>query len=141
MFLLGKLAKQLFPDAPARPADEAVVDPRMRPINLGTFGPPAAGLQHVHNAADHTAVILAFDAAHILRQVRLDALPLVVTQPKELLIHSPHSHSLPQSATFPPSPGRGCASIACGASPGAAIRSSPSRVAWGKAAPPDGGAA
>jgi hypothetical protein len=36
----------------------------------------------MHNAADNAPVVLALDASHVRRQVRLDPQPLFVAQPK-----------------------------------------------------------
>ena len=80
--LAGQLSEQIFPDAAARPTNEAIVYRRVRPIGFRTIAPAAATLQHVDNAADHPPIVLALDASYIRRQVRFDPLPLFVTQPK-----------------------------------------------------------
>jgi hypothetical protein len=36
----------------------------------------------VHDAADNPAIVLPLDPSHVRRQMRLDPLPLFVTQPK-----------------------------------------------------------
>jgi hypothetical protein len=41
------------------------------------------------NAADHTAIFRPFDAPDIRRQVRLNPLPLLIAQPKQILAHIP----------------------------------------------------
>src|SRR5689334_10600322 len=99
MGVRGKLTKQVFPDAPPRPADEAVVEPRVRSIDLGAIRPAATALEHVHDPADDAAIIHALDAAHIRWKARLDALPLLVAQPEQISIHDPHPS--PKAQRFP----------------------------------------
>ncbi len=41
------------------------------------------------DAADHTAIFRPFDAPDIRRQVRLNPLPLLIAQPKQILAHIP----------------------------------------------------
>jgi hypothetical protein len=43
----------------------------------------------MNNAADRTAVVYAFDAAHIHGQMRFNSRPLLVAQPKQLPAHRP----------------------------------------------------
>ena len=78
----GKLPEQVFPDAAARPTRETIVNRGVWSVGFRTIGPAAAALQYVHNAADNPSIVLSLDASHICRQVRLDPLPLFVTQPK-----------------------------------------------------------
>jgi hypothetical protein len=49
-----------------------------------------ADLQHTHNAAEDTPIVLSPDALHVCRQVRLDPLPLFVAQPKQFPAHDPN---------------------------------------------------
>jgi hypothetical protein len=44
----------------------------------------------VHDAADDATIILSLDTSHIGRQVRLDPLPLLVAQPKQIPAHDPN---------------------------------------------------
>lgn len=53
----GQLAEQVFPDAALRPAHEAVIDRRRRPILRWAITPAAAGLQHMHDAAGYAEVL------------------------------------------------------------------------------------
>jgi hypothetical protein len=78
----SKLPEQIFPDAAPGPADEAVIDRRRRAILGRAVAPAATAFQDVHNAADDAAIIGSFDPAYVRRQVRFDALPLLIAQPK-----------------------------------------------------------
>jgi hypothetical protein len=49
-----------------------------------------ADLQHTHNGAEDTPIVLSPDALHVCRQVRLDPLPLFVAQPKQFPAHDPN---------------------------------------------------
>ncbi len=49
--------KDALPDAAVAPAVETIVDRRRRAVGHGHVLPPAAGLQHVEDAADHATVI------------------------------------------------------------------------------------
>src|SRR5436305_7637899 len=94
-----QLAKQAFPYAAPRPPNEAVVEPRVRSIVLGAIRPAASALEHVDDPADDAAIVHPLDAAHIGRQTRLDALPLLIGQPEQIPIHDPHSS--PRAKSFP----------------------------------------
>ena len=74
----SKLPEQVFPDATPRPAYEAIIDRRRWTISFRTIAPAAAAPEHVHDPADHAPVIDAFDATHILWQMRLNPSPLLV---------------------------------------------------------------
>jgi len=78
----GKLQKQVFPDAAARPSNEAIRYRRWRSIGFGTIAPTAAAFQHVHNTADYAAIVPPLDASNIRWQMRFNPLPLFVAQPK-----------------------------------------------------------
>jgi hypothetical protein len=43
----------------------------------------------MQNAADHASIIRALLAAHIRRQKRLDLVPLLIGQPKQIPSHRP----------------------------------------------------
>jgi hypothetical protein len=43
----------------------------------------------MHNAADDAPIVHPFDASHIPRQMRLDPLPLLIAQPKQVPPHDP----------------------------------------------------
>ena len=49
----------------------------------------------MQNAADHTAIIHAFLAAHVRGQERFDLLPLLVVQPKQVafMISAPQAET------------------------------------------------
>ena len=80
--LLWPVARRGRPDAAPGPADEAVIDRRRRAILGRAVAPAATAFQDVHNAADDAAIIGSFDPAYVRRQVRFDALPLLIAQPK-----------------------------------------------------------
>ena len=61
----------------------------MRPVLGRTIAPSAAALEHMHNAADDAAIVSAFDATNIRRQVRGNPSPLLIAQPKQILAHDP----------------------------------------------------
>ena len=78
----SQLSEQIFPDPASRPTRKAIVDRRWRSVDFRTVGPAATALQHMHNAADHAAIVLPLDAANIRRQVWFDPFPLFVAQPE-----------------------------------------------------------
>jgi len=43
----------------------------------------------MHDTADDAAIICSLDAAYVRRQIRLDPLPLLIAQPKQILAHDP----------------------------------------------------
>jgi hypothetical protein len=88
--IAGELAEQVFPYATPRPPSEAIVDRRRRPVGFRTIGPAAAAFQHVYDAADDAAIVLPLDTTHISWQMRLDLLPLLVAQPKQIPAHDPN---------------------------------------------------
>ena len=49
--------EDILPNAFRRPSDEPIVEGLVRTIDIWCIDPAAAGLQHVHNAADDTPVI------------------------------------------------------------------------------------
>src|SRR5262249_3017537 len=99
--VLRQFTKQPFPYATARPTNEAVVEARVWPVHLRAVGPAATTFQHMNDSADDPAVVHALDASYVFRQMRLDTLPLLIVQPKEVCVHRP-----------PPSPRTGVSSAA-----------------------------
>jgi hypothetical protein len=91
--ILGKFSEQGLPNAAARPAHEAIVDRRRRTIFERAVAPATAALEHVHDAADHPAIVRPLDAAHIRWQVGFDPPPLIVAQPKQIRVHDPYPTS------------------------------------------------
>jgi hypothetical protein len=83
----SKLAEQIFPNAAARPACEAVIDCRRRTILGRAITPTATALQHMHDPADDAAVVCPLDATDVRRQKRLDPRPLLIVQPKQIPAH------------------------------------------------------
>ncbi len=84
---LGESFKHSAPSLGLGPTIEAIVDRRVRPVFIGAITPAAAGLQHVDDAADDAAVIDTRRSLQSARQMRRDARPLLVTQPKQSSAH------------------------------------------------------
>src|SRR5262249_16186949 len=82
--------EQVFPDAAPCPAHKAVIDRCRRTIFRRAIAPAAAALQYMHDAADDSAIVRPLDAPDIRRQVRLDPLPLLIGQPKQVAAHDPN---------------------------------------------------
>jgi uncharacterized protein len=43
----------------------------------------------MHNAADDPSIVRSLDTSYIRWQMRLDPLPLLIAQPKQILAHDP----------------------------------------------------
>jgi hypothetical protein len=86
----SELPEQAFPDAAASPAHKAVIDRCRRTILRRAIAPATAALQYMHDAADDSAIVRPLDAPDIRRQVRLDPLPLLIAQPKQVAAHDPN---------------------------------------------------
>jgi hypothetical protein len=86
----GELPEQVFPDAAPSPAHKAVIDRCRRTILRRAIAPTTAALQYMHDAADNSAIVRPLDAPDIRRQVRLDPLPLLIAQPKQVVAHDPN---------------------------------------------------
>src|SRR5262249_20754380 len=82
--------EQVFPDAAPSPAHKAVIDRCRRTILRRAIAPATAALQYMHDAADDSAIVRPLDAPDICRQVRLDPLPLLIAQPKQVAAHDPN---------------------------------------------------
>ena len=85
----SKLPEKVFPYAAPRPAHKAVIDRCRRTIFGRAIAPAAAAFEHMHDAADHTAVIHSFNASNIRRQVGFNPRPLFIAQPKQVPAHDP----------------------------------------------------
>src|SRR5262249_37016667 len=72
------------------PAHKAVIDRCRRTILRRAIAPATAALQYMHDAADDSAIVRPLDAPDICRQVRLDPLPLLIAQPKQVAAHDPN---------------------------------------------------
>jgi hypothetical protein len=80
--------EEIFPNAPLRPSDEAIVERLLRPINLSrTIRPSTTVLQCMHDPAQNAAIINPLDTARIVRQKRFDPRPLRIRKPKEIRHH------------------------------------------------------
>jgi hypothetical protein len=86
----GELPEQVFPDAAPRPAHKAVIDRCRRTILRRAIAPATAALQYMYDAADDSAIVRPLDAPDIRRQVRVDPLPLLIAQPKQVPAHDPN---------------------------------------------------
>jgi hypothetical protein len=53
-----------------------------------TIAPAASASQNVNDAADDPAIIDAFDAACVRRQVGFNSQPLFIAQPKQIAAHA-----------------------------------------------------
>jgi len=51
----------------------------------------------MHDATDNAAIVNSLDTSHIPRQMRLNPLPLLIAQPKQVLAHGPD----PQNESVP----------------------------------------
>jgi len=85
---LGQRFKDRAPSSALGPAVEAIVDRRVRPVFRWTIAPPRTRLQHVNDAADDAAVVVPLRSFQPRRQMRLNARPLPVIQPKQTRAHS-----------------------------------------------------
>src|SRR5262249_39182874 len=63
---------------------------RFRTSSRRAIAPATAALQYMHDAADDSAIVRPLDAPDIRRQVRLDPLPLLIAQPKQVAAHDPN---------------------------------------------------
>ena len=71
----GKFAEQVFPNPALSPAHKAVIDRRRRTILGRAIAPAAAALEYMHDPADHAAIVLPLDTAHIRRQDEVRSAP------------------------------------------------------------------
>src|SRR3954469_24931538 len=71
---------QAVPHAGLPPAIEAIVDGRWRPMTLRQIGPPSSRPQYPKNAVQYPAIIDPRHTARLIRQTRLDRLPLGIRQ-------------------------------------------------------------
>ncbi len=83
----GEFTKQPLPYPAFRPPHKPIVNRCWRPVFRRAIAPPAAALDHVHDATDHAAIIYSGFAPHVLRQKRLDLPPLFVAPPKQIASH------------------------------------------------------
>jgi hypothetical protein len=85
----GESSERVFPNPSPCPPHESVVSRRVRPVPRRAILSTAAAPEHVHDPADHPAIVLALDATYISRQVRSNSSPLLTAQPKQILAHDP----------------------------------------------------
>lgn len=93
---LGQRGEHGFPEAAPRPAVEAVVDGRARPVRGGAVTPAAARCQDVQDARDDLPVVLPLWSGLILGHERFDHRPLLIREPEQVR----HRHL--QAAKRPP---------------------------------------
>jgi hypothetical protein len=91
-FEADQCGEQLSPDPAARPAMKAIVDRRRRTVDRRAILPTTAALEHVDDAADDPAIVLAMRPRLVFRQQRRDRRPLPIVEPK-LPPHDPSSQS------------------------------------------------
>jgi hypothetical protein len=77
-------AEDAFPDAALGPADEAIVDRLLWPVDASTVTPTSAALEGMNDPTQYPTVINPLLAPCIGWQQRLDARPLSVGKPKEI---------------------------------------------------------
>jgi hypothetical protein len=63
---------------PAPPSARKGIDRRRSTVVGRAIAPAAAALEHVHDLADHAAIVFPLDAAHIRGQVRLNPIPVLI---------------------------------------------------------------
>ena len=85
----GELPKQIFPDAAPRPPNKPVVACRRRTVFGRAIAPAAAASQHMDDSTDDAPIVSPLHTSNIRRQIWLDPLPLLITQPKQILAHDP----------------------------------------------------
>jgi hypothetical protein len=73
-----------LPDAPSRPAIEAIVYRGARPIVRRAVSPSAAALERMHDPTDHPSIVNTTGARLVLWQVRIDRCPRLIAQPKQI---------------------------------------------------------
>src|SRR6266705_1563537 len=84
---IGQRLEDRLPMSALGPAIEAIVDGRVRTIFGRAIAPARAALEHVDDAADDAAIVLALGSALVGRQVRFNACPLPVAEPEQPFAH------------------------------------------------------
>jgi len=74
--------EDINPNALGGPSDEAVVQGLARPVDRWRINPTTARLQHVHDAADHPAIIDPRLATRIRWKQWLQPRKLILSEPK-----------------------------------------------------------
>src|SRR6202049_1673117 len=77
----------VHPDTFGRPAHKTIVERLARTIDRRRIGPATAGLQHMHDPADHATIIDPGFAPGIARKMGLKPSELPFFQPKIISIH------------------------------------------------------
>src|SRR4249920_3958798 len=85
--LLTPKYRRCRPIRPSQPIGEPVVECLVRTIDIWRIDPAAAGLQHVHDAADDTPVVDPRFTSRIARQKWGKPRKLVFRQPETIAIH------------------------------------------------------
>jgi hypothetical protein len=108
---LGQRFKDGAPSSALGPTIEAIVDGRVRAVFARTIAPSRTRLQHMNDTADDAPIIVPLRTSQPLRQMRFNACPLPVIQPKQTITHSlaPESTQRPENHTalirYRPKPG------------------------------------
>ena len=84
---LSQRLKELDPDTLGGPADEAVVEGLARAVDVWRVHPSPTRLQHMHDAADHPAIVDARLASCVARQVGSELRELRIREPETVSIH------------------------------------------------------
>jgi len=79
--------KDVDPDALGRPAHKAIVERLARAIDARRVDPAATGLQHMHDATDHPAIVHPRLATCVGGKMRLKPRELPFVQPEAVSIH------------------------------------------------------
>jgi hypothetical protein len=80
---LGQGIKQPDPEQPAGPAVKPIRDRGRRTIFSRIIAPATPGLEHVKNTGNDPPIIDPPGSGLVLRKLRLDHRPLLITQPKQ----------------------------------------------------------
>jgi len=84
---VGQGFEDCLPPPAFGPAIEAIVDGRVRAILGRAITPAGATLKHMNDAADDPSIVLTFRSGQVSGQVRRNACPLPLIQPKQPCAH------------------------------------------------------
>ena len=84
---IGQGFEDLRPTPAFGPAIEAIVDGCVGTVLGWAIAPAGAALEHVDDAADDPTIVISFGSGQVRRQMRCNACPLPVIQPKQPCAH------------------------------------------------------
>jgi hypothetical protein len=84
---IGQALEDPSPASAFGPAIEAIADGRVGTILGRAIAPVGAALEHMDDAADDPPIVISFGSGQVRRQVRCNACPLPVVQPKQPCAH------------------------------------------------------